>query len=150
MYNTKTPLLVVLESWTKSTSVMTSLTKSTDKTLIYSTYHLKILTSNTTIDFQTWISGENMSKCLVFNTLRAGIRYIRTWISAWKQHFLLPYSPPSSSADCARELFKGSNGSASLVNCTRKKYFLVAGCGFFVTDVISEVVLGSFCSCCLA
>jgi len=32
--------------------------------------------------------------------------------------FRLPYQRPSSSADCARELFKGSNGSASLVDCT--------------------------------
>jgi len=37
--------------------------------------------------------------------------------------FWLPYQRPSSSADCSRELFKGSNGSASLVNCTRKKNF---------------------------
>ena len=37
--------------------------------------------------------------------------------------FRLPYQRPSSSAECARELFKGSNGSASLVDCTRKKYF---------------------------
>ena len=37
--------------------------------------------------------------------------------------FRLPYQRPSSSADCARELFKGSNGSASLVDCTRKKFF---------------------------
>jgi len=37
--------------------------------------------------------------------------------------FRLPYQRPSSSADCARELFKGSNGSASLVDCTRKKIF---------------------------
>jgi len=57
--------------------------------------------------------------------------------------FWLPYQRPSSSANCARELFKGSNGSASLVDCTRKK-ILVKRCGFFVTDVISEVVLGSF------
>ena len=35
--------------------------------------------------------------------------------------FRLPYQRPSSSADCARELFKGSNGSASLVDCTRNK-----------------------------
>jgi len=35
----------------------------------------------------------------------------------------LPYQRPSSSADCARELFKGSNGSASLVDCTQKKFF---------------------------
>ena len=36
-------------------------------------------------------------------------------------NFRLPYQRPISSADCARELFKGSNGSASLVDCTRKK-----------------------------
>ena len=37
--------------------------------------------------------------------------------------FRLPYQRPSSSADCARELFNGSNGLASLVDCTRKKIF---------------------------
>jgi len=37
--------------------------------------------------------------------------------------FQLPYQRPSSSADCARELFKGSNGSASLVDYTRKNFF---------------------------
>ena len=37
--------------------------------------------------------------------------------------FRLPYQRPSASADCARELFNGSNGSASLVDCTRKKFF---------------------------
>jgi len=57
--------------------------------------------------------------------------------------FPLPYQHPSSSADCARELFNGSNRSASLVDCTRKKFFWL-GCGFFVSDVISEVVLWSF------
>jgi len=57
--------------------------------------------------------------------------------------FRLPYQRPSSSADCARELFNGLNGSASLVDGTRKK-ILPGGCGFFVNDVISEVVLGSF------
>ena len=35
--------------------------------------------------------------------------------------FPLPYQRPCSSAHCARELFSGSNGSASLVDCTRKK-----------------------------
>ena len=58
--------------------------------------------------------------------------------------FRLPYQCPSSSVDCARELFNGSNGSASLIDSTRKTFFLVGGFGFFVTDVISEVVLGSF------
>jgi len=37
--------------------------------------------------------------------------------------FWLPYQCPSSSTDYARELFKGSNGSASLVDCTWKKFF---------------------------
>jgi len=37
--------------------------------------------------------------------------------------FRLPYQRPSSSADSTRELFNGSNGSASLVDCTRKKIF---------------------------
>jgi len=37
--------------------------------------------------------------------------------------FWLPYQRPSFSADCARELFNGSNGSANLVDCTRKKNF---------------------------
>jgi len=58
--------------------------------------------------------------------------------------FWLPYQRPSSSADCARELFNGSNGSASPVDCTRRKFFLPGGSGFFVSDIISEAVLGSF------
>jgi len=37
--------------------------------------------------------------------------------------FRLPYQRPSSSADCARELLNGSNGSASLIDCTWKKNF---------------------------
>jgi len=37
--------------------------------------------------------------------------------------FRLPYQRPSSSTDCARELFNGSKGSASLVDCTQKKNF---------------------------
>ena len=37
--------------------------------------------------------------------------------------FRLRYQHHSSAANCARELFKGSNGSASLVNCTLKKFF---------------------------
>ena len=37
--------------------------------------------------------------------------------------FRLPYQRHSSSANCTRELFNGSNGSASPVDCTRKKNF---------------------------
>jgi len=46
----------------------------------------------------------------------------------------------------ARELFKGSNRSASLLLlvCTQKQNFLIVSCRFFVSDVISEVVLGPF------
>ena len=46
----------------------------------------------------------------------------------------LPYQRHSSSANCARELFKWSNGLARLLVCTQKN-FLVGGCGFFVSDV---------------
>ena len=58
--------------------------------------------------------------------------------------FQLPYQRPSSYTNCARELFKGSNGSASLVDCTKKQISWLGGCRFFVTDVISKVVSGSF------
>jgi len=37
--------------------------------------------------------------------------------------FRLPYQRLSSSFHCARELFSDSDGSASLVDCTRKKNF---------------------------
>ena len=41
--------------------------------------------------------------------------------------FRLPYQCPSSSANCTRELFKGSNGSASPVDCTQNKIFCLGG-----------------------
>jgi len=56
----------------------------------------------------------------IVNTLASG------WFWRFSQKnssFRLPYQRPSSSADCARELFNSSNGSASLVDCTRKKFF---------------------------
>jgi len=37
--------------------------------------------------------------------------------------FRLPYQRRSSSADSVRELFKGSNGSASLLVCNGKNFF---------------------------
>jgi len=82
-----------------------------------------------TVTFNTW------SRCTIHSYFDFGLKNSSFW---------LPYQHPSSSAGCARELFMGSNGSASLVDCTKKKIFLVGGCGFFVTDVIREVVLGSF------
>ena len=97
-------------------------------------------------EIANWFWAQKVWKTQVsINTLRAGVRYIRTWISGLKiSSFRLPYQRPSSSADCARELLNGSNGSPSLVDYIRKKLFLVGVCGFFVTHVISEVVLGSF------
>jgi len=44
--------------------------------------------------------------------------------------FRLPYQRPSSSADCARELFNGSNGSASPADFTRKTFFWLGGADF--------------------
>jgi len=63
--------------------------------------------------------------------------------------FWLPYQRPSSSADCARELSNGSNGSASLVDCTRKKIFWL-GMRIFVSDVISGGLLDHLDPLCLA
>jgi len=37
--------------------------------------------------------------------------------------FRLSYQRPSSSADCAKELFNSLNGLARLVDCTRKKFY---------------------------
>ena len=69
--------------------------------------------------------------------LTIAYRLINSLASGWfwrfsqkNSSFRLPYQPPSSSANCARELFNGSNGSASLVDCTRKKIFCLGGAGF--------------------
>ena len=45
------------------------------------------------------------------------------WFRPKNSSFRLPYQHPSSSANCARELFKGLNGSASLIDCARKNFF---------------------------
>jgi len=47
--------------------------------------------------------------------------------------FRLLYQRHSSSVDSARELFKGSNGSASLLVRTRKKFF---GCGLLISQTL--------------
>jgi len=68
-----------------------------------------------------WLYG---NKCREFNmslnTLASGWFW---WFSQKNSSFRLPYQRSSSSADCARELFNGSNGTTSLVDCTRKKNF---------------------------
>jgi len=50
--------------------------------------------------------------------------------------FRLTYQPHSSSADCAKELFKPSKDSASLRVCNEKT---ILGICFFVSNVISKV-----------
>jgi len=57
--------------------------------------------------------------------------------------FRLPYQRHKSSVDCARELFNGSNRSASLLDCTRKKFFWLGvadlGSFWFMFDQLSSV-----------
>jgi len=80
--------------------------------------------------------------------------HCRLFISPWRlggfgnfrkknSSFRLPYQRPSSFADCAgeRPILKRIGQSSRLYS---KKNFFPGGCGFFVSDVISEVVLGSF------
>jgi len=43
---------------------------------------------------------------------------------------------------CSTEPAKVSKDAASLLACTRKKKFLLRGCGFFVSDIISGGLLG--------
>ena len=57
--------------------------------------------------------------------------------------FRLSYQRHRSSIDCARELFKPLNDLASLLVCTQKNFF-GWGSGFFVSEVISEVVFRPF------
>jgi len=68
-----------------------------------------------------------------FNSLRAGLQYIHySYLDFGLKNssFWLPYQRPGSSTDCTRELFKSSNGSASLADCTRKKMFWLGDVDF--------------------
>jgi len=72
------------------------------------------------LSFQIHLNDVLLSRNIRVNSL-ASARIQR--FSQKNSSFRMPYQRPSSSADCARELFNGSNGSASLVDCTRKKFF---------------------------
>jgi len=50
--------------------------------------------------------------CSQINTLASG--WFWRFLQKKNNSFRLPYQRPSSSADCTRELFNGSNGLASL------------------------------------
>ena len=57
--------------------------------------------------------------------------------------FQLSYQLHNSLGDCAKELFKPSKDSTSLRVCNDNKFFGFEF-GFFVSDVISGIVLGLF------
>ena len=73
---------------------------------------------------QFWNVSLSQILCLTLWEPVYDILYSYFDFSLKNSSFRLPYQCPSSSADCARELFKGSNGSVSLVDCTQK-IFLV-------------------------
>jgi len=67
--------------------------------------------------FETWLANG----WLHFESRRTIYSYVDFGLK--NSSFRLPYQRPSSSAECARELFKDSNRLASLVDFTRKKFF---------------------------
>jgi len=86
------------------------------------------------VEFLPWFH-QHQEFLKFFNSL-ASARIQR--FSQKNSSFWMLYQRPSSSADCARELFNGSNGLASLVDCSQKNIFCLGGAGFFVSDVISR------------
>jgi len=75
--------------------------------------HMESVTSEMVLFFQMVIPFL-ASRRTIYSYFDFGLR---------NSSFQFPYQRHSSSADYARELFKGSNGSASLLDCTRKKFF---------------------------
>jgi len=83
-----------------------------------------------------------------------GLQHLENWCMKYS-YFEISRKPAvfgcltNSYADCARELFKPSKDLVSLLVCNDKK-LLVGGfgcfvsCGFFVSDITSEVVFGPF------
>jgi len=71
------------------------------------------------------LGGMKLKNFVSFHStlLRPFDTYIVPGFQPKTSSFWLPYQRHSSSADCARELFKSSNGLASLLVCTRKKIF---------------------------
>jgi len=54
-----------------------------------------------------------------------------------------------SSPVCSTDPVKVSKNVASLLVCTHKKYFLLGGCGLFVSDVMSGGLLDHLGPLCL-
>ena len=88
--------------------------------------------------------GVTLSLCIWYTSVQIGVvKQCRIWLQLTlleppgfgdfckkNSSFWLPYQRPSSSNHCARELFSVSNGSASLVDCNRKKIFCLGGAVF--------------------
>jgi len=73
----------------------------------------------------TMKSSQKFYQCHFYLTLwELGYDIFVLWNRLKTSSCRLPHQRHSSSADCARELFKGSNGSASLLVCTRSVFFL--------------------------
>jgi len=77
-----------------------------------------------------WNETEKLYVSFHLTLWRLVYEYIVPGFQPKTSSFRLPYQRHSSSADCARELFKGSSGSASLLVCTRKKTFWLRGADF--------------------
>ena len=60
---------------------------------------------------------------IMFRLWEPGYDIFVLWFRSKSSSCRLPYQHHSSSADCTRELFKGSDGSDSLLDGTRKKIF---------------------------
>jgi len=88
-----------------------------------------------------------MSKMMFFNTLASGQN--RGFLKKnTEMHVVLSgnYSAPVRVTD----VVKVSKDAASLLVCTQKENFLVGGCEFFVSDVISGGLIGHLGPLCLA
>jgi len=91
--------------------------------------HVRLDSTNVLQTFWIFLCCDNTAK-LLLNFESRSTMYSYFDFGLKNSSFRLPYQHPSSSADCARELFKGSNGSASLVDCTRKTIFWLGSADF--------------------
>ena len=80
--------------------------------------------------YHLWSCGSKEKNIYFLTPWEPIYEYIIPGFRPKTSSFRLPYQHHSSSADCARELFKPSKDSASLLVCTRKN-FLVGDCRFF-------------------
>jgi len=90
-----------------------------------------------------WNETEKFYVSFHLTLCRPVYEYVIPGFQPKTSRFRSPYRHLSSFADCPRELFKGSNGLA-VFSSALEKIFLIGGCGFFINDVVSEIVFGPF------